>query len=213
MSLFHHSTPANGQLRFFFSPSPQTYLNNTHILSTLFGISDWLSALQFARASIHLVGKLGDMEVPLLFTGDENTTSLFSCFIYAKKHFSGLVNSEKQKEKHGRKEILVRGNPLCSQTKKGALGFHSWRMLNLSNGHREWQLLGAWFPPVEGKKNACSPKLVAFQQVAIKCLHLLDSMLQFPTPIHGFVASTLLACHEFFLYNPTNPKITRSLYF
>ena len=137
----------------FFPPSPQTYLNNTHILSTLFGISDWLSALQFARASIHLVGKLGDMEVPLLFTGDENTTSLFSCFIYAKKHFSGLVNSEKQKEKHGRKEILVRGNPLCAQTKKGALGFHSWRMLNLSNGHREWQLLGAWFPPVEGKQN------------------------------------------------------------
>ena len=153
MSLFHHSTPADGQLRFFLSPSPQTYLNNANILSTLFGISDWLSALQFARASIHLVEKLGDRRVPLLFAGDENTTSLFSCFVYAKKNTSVVwLTRKNQKKNTAKKRFWLWQTPLLA-SKKSALGFHSWRMLNLSKrsqGNGNF-LGGSLFPQLKEK--------------------------------------------------------------
>ena len=142
------------------------------------------------------------------------TPRLCSVVLFMQKNTSVVWLTRKNKKKNtAEKRFWFVAIPFARKQKKVPWAFTlggclTYQMVT-GNGNF-WELDS---PQLKEKKNACSPKLVAFQQVAIKCLHLLDSMLQFPTPIHGFVASTLLACHEFFLYNPTNPKITRSLYF
>ena len=60
----------------------------------------------------------GWQEVPLLLRVMK-TPRLGSVVLFMqKKHFSGLANSEKPKEKHGRKDILVVANPFARFKKK-----------------------------------------------------------------------------------------------
>ncbi len=170
MSLFHHSTPADRKLNFF----PPPNLSQQHPnLSTCLGFR-----LAFSSAICQGLGqfvgfRLSGSSTP--FTDDGNTTFLFSCFFVSKKHFSGLVNSEKTTTKNGRGR-LGHGKPLCHDSLQKKLGWAS-RLDDakpMVPGRTVMTTLLRLIPPVEGNKTCTDHRRMwrpRFRKIA-KCLYM-----------------------------------------